>query len=218
MVKKFVALFGLVTLLAALPAASLAQDAKTFLGAVAKAMGAENLKTIEYSGAGSTAALGQPLERVKSYKREMDLNASASRVQLVRVHNDADQPQTLQIAASSPWDTQYDFWITPYGFLKGAMTHEATMKPETVLGEKYNAVSFMVQEKYRVTGYINQQNMVEKVETRIGNDVLARGVYLHYQDFGGLKFPTTIIQQQNGENALILIVDNVKANAPVMGN
>ena len=73
-------------------------------------------------------------------------------------------------------------------------------------------------QRTEVTGYINQQNMVEKVETRIGNDVLARGVYLHYQDFGGLKFPTTSIQQQNGENALILIVDNVKANAPVMGN
>ena len=58
MVKKLVALLGLVLLPAALPATSLAQDAKTFLATVAKAMGAENLKTIQYSGSGSNAGIG----------------------------------------------------------------------------------------------------------------------------------------------------------------
>ena len=39
MVKKFLAVLGLVILPAALPAPALAQDAKTFLATVAKAMG-----------------------------------------------------------------------------------------------------------------------------------------------------------------------------------
>ena len=43
MVKKSVALFGLAILMAALPVTASAQDAKTILGAVMKAMGAENL-------------------------------------------------------------------------------------------------------------------------------------------------------------------------------
>ena len=45
MVKKFAAVLGLVIFPAALPATSPAQDSTTFLGTVAKAMGAENLKT-----------------------------------------------------------------------------------------------------------------------------------------------------------------------------
>jgi glyoxylase-like metal-dependent hydrolase (beta-lactamase superfamily II) len=156
---------------------------------------------------------------MKSYKREMDLDATSSRVDMVRVQNGMDQMQTQTIQPNSPWTAQYDFWITPFGFLKGAMTHSATVKPETVLGEKYNVVSFTVQDKYRVNGYVNEKNLVEKVETWLDNDVLGdmlvQGVYLQYQDFGGLKFPTTIIQKQGGFNTLILIVDNVKPNAPV---
>src|SRR5688572_6784113 len=102
MVNKLVAVLGLVILTAALPATSLAQDAKSFLATVSKAMGAENLKTLQYSGSGSNAGIGQsrnpdlswPLVRVKSYKRDMDLSATASRIDLVRVQNNADQTQT----------------------------------------------------------------------------------------------------------------------------
>ena len=227
MVKKFVAVLGLVIMSAASPATSLAQDAKTFLATVAKTMGVENLKTLQYSGAGSNAGIGQnrnpdtpwPLVRIKSYKRAIDLDATTSRVDMVRVQNGMDQPQTQTILANSSWNTQYDFWINPYGFLKGAMSHAATVKPETVFGEKYNVVSFTVDDKYKVNGYVNDKNFVEKIETWLDNDVLGdmpvQGVYLQYQDFGGLKFPTTIIQKQGGFNTLILIVDDVKANPAV---
>jgi len=227
MVKKFVAVLGLVILTAVLPATSQAQDAKTLLASVAKAMGAENLRTFQYSGSGSNAGIGQnrnpdeawPLVRVKSYKRDMDLNAGASRVDLVRVQNGMDQPQTQTISADSPWSTQYDFWVTPVGFLKGAMSHNSTVKQETLKGEKYNVVSFSVQDKYKVNGYITDKNLIERVQTWIDNDVLGdmevEGVYLQYQDFNGLKFPSTVIQKQGGFTTLILIVDNVKANGTV---
>jgi hypothetical protein len=215
MVQKFAAAAGLVILITVIPAESPAQDAKTFLGTVAKAMGAENLTTIQYSGMGSTAAPGQPLTRLKSYKREIDLNGTASRTQMVVVQNGVDQSQTQTIVPKSPWESQYDFWLTPYGFLKGAMLHETMMKPETVFGEKFNVLSFMIQDKYRVNGYVNEKNTVEKIETRLDNDVLVQGVYLEYKDFGGLKFSTTVLQKRNGANTLILIVDDVKPNAAV---
>ncbi|HEY2385223.1 MAG TPA: hypothetical protein VGK48_28950 [Terriglobia bacterium] len=224
MVKKFVAVLGFVTLTVALPASTYAQDAKTFLNTVAKAMGAANLKTLQYSGSGSGSNAGieqnkpstePPLTYIKSYKRQLDLNAATSRVDLIRVEQTTDHPQTLAIAPNSPWDTRYDFWLNPFGFLQGAMSHEAVVKPETVLGEKFTEVSYVVDGKYNVKGYINKDNLVEKVETQIGNNVPVLGTYLDYQDFSGVKFPTIVIQQQWGMNTLVLIVDKVKANAPI---
>ena len=55
MVKKHVAVFCVVVFVAKLATTLLAQDAKTVLTAATQAMGAENLKTLQYSGAGSNA-------------------------------------------------------------------------------------------------------------------------------------------------------------------
>src|SRR5580692_6846002 len=164
----------------ALSATIHAQDARTVLASAAKAMGAANLTTIQFSGMGSNAGIGQglnpkagwPVTRVKSYLREIDFGATASHAQMVRVQGKADQTQDQFVSANSPWDTQYGFWITPFGFLKGAMANSAKLTTETIDGVKYKAVTFMVQNKYRVTGYINDQNMVEKVRTWVDNDVL----------------------------------------------
>ena len=61
--------------------------------------------------------------------------------------------------------------------------------------------------------------MVHKVETLVDNpvfgDLLVETFYTDYKDFGGVKFPTTIIQKQDGRNTLILVVNDVKPNAPV---
>src|SRR5438067_11501344 len=62
-------------------------DAKTVLANATKTMGADTLKTIQFTGAGSNAGIGQnrnpdadwPLVRVKSYTREIDLAGPASR-------------------------------------------------------------------------------------------------------------------------------------------
>ena len=56
MVKNRVLPFLSVILLATLPTASFAQDARAVLASVVKAMGAENLKTLQYKGSGSGAS------------------------------------------------------------------------------------------------------------------------------------------------------------------
>src|SRR5438034_153706 len=145
MLKKCVTVFGLVILLTAIPAAIVAQDAKTVLDSAAKALGAENLRTIQYSGAGSNFAVGQSLNPnapwprfvVKSYSREIDFNAPASRVQLTRTGGDArgggglplttDQNQNQVIAPGAPWAQQVDIWLLPQGFIKTAMISNATV-------------------------------------------------------------------------------------------
>src|SRR5205085_6541590 len=104
-----------------------AQDAKAVVATVSKAMGADNLKTLQFSGMGSNAGIGQnvnpnaawPLVRVKSYKRQLDLNAGGSYVQMTRVQNNTDHAQTHTVNASRAWPQQFDYWVTPYAFLKG---------------------------------------------------------------------------------------------------
>ena len=96
MIKKHAAVIASVSLLAVLPAVAIAQDAETVLSNVAKAMGAENLRTIQYFGSGSSFAFGQnsspnvpwPRFTVAMYSREIDYDAPASYVRLVRTGAD----------------------------------------------------------------------------------------------------------------------------------
>ena len=70
-----------------------------------------------------------------------------------------------------------------------------------------------MQNKYKVSGFINDQNMIEKIQAWIDpNETLVETIYRDYQDFNGLKFPTMIIEKQAGELAMIVIVNDVKAN------
>src|SRR5580700_3369666 len=113
------------------------QDGKAIVVAAAKAMGAENLKTLQLTGSGSTAGIGQnvnpttgwPLVSVRSYTRQIDLDALASNLQTIRVQNNADVPQNQVIPPNAPWSQQYDLWMTPGAFLKGAMANPVTVRP-----------------------------------------------------------------------------------------
>ena len=215
------------------PAAQPAQpaapkDAKTVLAGAVKAMGVDSLKTIQYSGSGSNAGIGQnrnpdadwPLVMVKSYVREIDFAGPSSRTQIVRFQNETETTQDQVILPASPWGTQYDVWLSPFAFLKGAMAAgNATLEAKTVMGVPYSVLTFMVQNKYKVSGYIDDKSMVYKVETWVDNavmgDMLVEALYEDYKDYSGVKVPTTIINRQGGRNTLLLIVSDVKPNAAV---
>jgi glyoxylase-like metal-dependent hydrolase (beta-lactamase superfamily II) len=85
--------------------------------------------------------------------------------------------------------------------------------------DKYNVAEFRLDNKYNVVGYINDKNLLERVKTWIDNDVLGdmpvEVSYDVYKDFGGVKFPTSIIEKQGGFPVLILSVADVKPNASV---
>ena len=209
--------------------------------ATSKAMGADSLKTIEYSGNGYDFALGQaynpssPWPRFvnPTYKRVIDFQVPSSRVDRVRlqgeqpprgggqqpIRGEQPQTQTIIVGANTPWAQQLEIWMTPYGFLKAAAANNATMRAQTIGGQKYSVVTFTGQNKAKVNGYINSQNMVEKVETSIDDaflgDVPFEAVYSDYKDFGGVKFPTRIVQNQSGYPIFDLRISDVKPNAPV---
>jgi hypothetical protein len=211
--------------LGALTRAALAQetkDARSVLTDVAKAMGVDGLKSVEYSGTGSSymdkdgpiPAGGWPHTVMKSYVRQINLDATTSELRLIRIEGTPPVEKTVvrSIDANSPWAGQYEFWITPYGFLKGALANNATVETKKVLGDTYKAVSFTLPGEHVVVGYINGKNMVEKVETKVGDKdgFLAQAIYRDYTDFKGLKFPTLITEKHAGELALILVVKDVK--------
>ena len=209
MVKKQTHFLVLMILLAALPASSQAQDLNTVINNVTKAMGSGNLKSIRYSGSGSSYTAGKDAVWVKSYTRDIDLGVPASRVQIVREQG----TETRDVGTDAAWSKQFELWTNPWTFLKGAAANNGTVSTQTVFGEKYTVVTFTAQNKYKVSGLINDKNMIEKIQAWIDpHETLVETTYRDYQDFNGLKFPTMIIEKHADELAMIVIVNDVKAN------
>jgi glyoxylase-like metal-dependent hydrolase (beta-lactamase superfamily II) len=63
---------------------------------------------------------------------------------------------------------------------------------------------------------LNEQNLVEQIATRFDNpvlgDTLFEAVFGDYKDFGGVKFPTHILQRSGGYPVLDLTITSVKPN------
>jgi glyoxylase-like metal-dependent hydrolase (beta-lactamase superfamily II) len=220
---------------------ALAQDAKSVIAGASKAMGVDALKTVQFSATGFDFALGQapnpaspwPKFINKSYTRAINFETPASRVERVRVqgenppHGGGQQPivgeqpqnQTIIVAADTPWPQQLEIWMMPHGFLRAAAARNATVEAKTVGGKKYTVISFTGDNKAKVNGYVNAQNMVERVETWIDNpflgDMLFEASYSDYKDAGGAQFPMHIVQKQGGYPVFDLIVSDVKVNAAV---
>ena len=80
-------------------------------------------------------------------------------------------------------------------------------------------MTFVGDNKAKVNGYINEQNLVERVETWIDNpflgDMLFEAIYSDYKDAGGAQFPMHIVQKQGGYPIFDLNVTDVKVNAAV---
>jgi glyoxylase-like metal-dependent hydrolase (beta-lactamase superfamily II) len=133
----------------------------------------------------------------------------------------AQAPPAAPNAAAQP-ERMLALWATPQGFVKAAMANNATTRP----GRGGTEVSFTVGGKYKMTGTINGQGQVEKVQTWIDHpivgDMLVETTYTGYKDFGGVTFPSRIAQTQDGFPALDLTISSVMANptfdAPVPDN
>ena len=201
--------FPVVLVLGLVGAALAAQQPQaTALKTVSRALGAEGLKTLRYTGSGSSYVPTDAADPaadwthtvMSSYVHELNFDAITSHVRIVRgagttVNSIAD--------TDSPWSL-YEFWLTPHGFVKGAEIYNATIENRTV--------SFTPPGGHKVVGYFNEQNLVEKVETWVGekgNRLIEAG-YRDYADFNGVQVPTMITQKHDGELSLIVIVKEVQ--------
>jgi glyoxylase-like metal-dependent hydrolase (beta-lactamase superfamily II) len=202
---------------------AVAQDAKAVIANASKAMGADNLTSITFYGSGANFNLGQnnnanmpwPRTNINDYSRSIDFANSLSRATwqtfAVPVTGGAAAlaPGQQNITAqNTAWAQQLEIWTTPWGFLKGAAANNATVKSQTVGGRKYNVVTWNTTQKapsgvaYKVVGYINASNLVEKVDTWIENpvfgDMLVENEYTNYRDANGVKFPSDMVQKRAG--------------------
>jgi len=210
-----------------------AQDARAALDAASAALGAANLHSLEFSGRGSDGVFGQaydtnspwPRFSVPSLTMAIDFTTPAMRDDRRRQQLEnpplgggvqplvGERRQTWLLSGAYAWDMvgenavppvpERDYrsaidgrlaqiWLTPHGFVKAAAANGATARTETIRGAKKTIVSFTAPGKMRFEAVIGEQN-----------------------DFGGVKFPTHIVQRNGGYPVLDLTVTDVKPNAPV---
>ena len=228
-------------LLTVLSMGTAAQDAKTIIGEASKAMGAEHLNAITYSGSASNVNFGQTKSisgpyvlstTITNYARAIDFTQPASRASGTTMTPappgaPAAQPGTLNqniTPANAAWTQQLEIWTTPWGFLKGAAANNATVRSQRIGGKTVNVVSWTTPQKapsgksYTVTGYIDDKNMVERVETWVDHAVLGdlqvESMYTGYRDFGGLKVPGKIVQKRAGWPTFEATITDASANPP----
>ena len=272
MVKRLLLLVVFVGLSAATASA---QDARAVLQASLKAMGGENLKTIQISGAGWNSQIGQtyglaedwPHFEVAGYTRAIDYDAKWSREDYTRRQGSyptlgrvpmPEQHVTAILSGNYAWDMngttpvpftrmyldgvpynilrQLELALTPHGALKaGLAATDATAITTPIVGpsdfglsnfgRKVTIVSFTLLGKYKMNVTVNDQNLVELVDTWFPNPVYGDMDYemrfTQYKDFGGVKFPQLVHVHQGdprlnpAHNIYEYKISDVKGNVPV---
>jgi glyoxylase-like metal-dependent hydrolase (beta-lactamase superfamily II) len=223
-----------------------AQNASSVVAAASKAMGVDTLNSITYSGTarngafGQSKAIGAPLAPVNTtlitmYSRSINFGPSADRAALVSRATGPTQPPTVPgvpapmpgvfnqnitgMQADTNWNQALNIWTTPWGFLKGAAANNATVRQQG--GQQ--VVSFSPAnlkspsgQPYTVTGYIDKQNLVTKVETRVDNavvgDLLVEFDYSNYRNMNGVQVPGHIVQKQAGMETFTADITAATAN------
>ena len=241
--KKII--FVVLVVAAIVPLNAAAQDAASVIDASAKAMGSATLQSIRYTGSGTNNSVGQaftaggpwPRFKVTKYVALVNYTIPFMRQEIVRIDNENPprgggaggyNPATGQggirpvpgdIIQNQNTDGRTEagalnIWLTPHGFLKGAAANSAKISGTH---GKAKLVSFTAFGKYTVMGTINEQNLIEHVETRIdaglAGDTLLESVFSDYKDFGGVKFPMHILQRQGGHPILDIMVADVEPNS-----
>jgi glyoxylase-like metal-dependent hydrolase (beta-lactamase superfamily II) len=122
---------------------------------------------------------------------------------------------------SQGWNNQsVDFYSTPWGFLKGAAENNATATRRggsTVVSwsPKVKAASG---KDYVINGYVNDKNIVERVETWLADNIMGDmhivTTYSGWRDFGGVMAPARIVQTRGGWPFFDVTVTAAKGNPP----
>jgi glyoxylase-like metal-dependent hydrolase (beta-lactamase superfamily II) len=222
-----------------LPACVFAQDARTVIDATFRAMGATGLNAITYSGVAAqgnfgqsrTISFGLASTSIRGYTRTIDFTLPASHAVGEAIPPTArggppPQPRAYEqtLAADSPWEQQYSIWVTPWGFLRGAATRNATLRTKKVGDVTYKTLTWSPPQPapsgvpYSIVGYIGPENTVDRVETWVEHpifgDMHIEIAYENYRDFGGVKSPTRIAQREMGMETFVAAIGAVFADPP----
>lgn len=110
----------------------------------------------------------------------------------------------------------HELATSPHGLVRAALANNAAVAKRMINGKEMAVISFNDQGKRKIVAYANDQNAIERVESSYGHpalgDIKVVTYYGPYRDFGGIKFPSKIIQYQDGLPALDVTVTSVRAN------
>ncbi len=177
-----------------------------------------------------------PMRPITGYVRVIDLAAPASRHTGATNNIGAGGSTTVtpgtffqQVTAqqadlSQPWNNSLELYLTPWGFLKGAAANNATASRRRVDGRNYTVLSWSPAVKapsgkaYVVNGYVNDNNLVERVETWLGENIMGDmhivANYTGWKDFGGAMAPAKIVQTRGGWPFFEVDVTAARINPP----
>lgn len=177
-----------------------------------------------------------PMRPINNYVRVIDLTAPTSR-HTGATNNPAGGGATtpmpgtffLQVTpqqanVSQAWAASLELYITPWGFLKGAAENNATASRRRVDGKNYTVLTWSPTVKapsgknYVINGYVNEKNIVDRVETWLGENIMGDmhilANYSGWKDFGGVMAPSKIVQTRGGWPFFEVDVTSAKANPP----
>jgi glyoxylase-like metal-dependent hydrolase (beta-lactamase superfamily II) len=200
--------------------------------------GSARYVAFQQCGANATAMLchgmHDPMRPITSYVRVIDLEAPASRhtggtmnigpggSTTVSAGTFFEQVTPQQADVSEPWGGSLELYITPWGFLQGATENNATASRRRVHGRDYTVLSWSPSVKapsgasYVINGYLNDENLVERVETWLGENIMGDmhivATYSDWRDFGGFMAPTQIVQTRGGWPFFEVDVTGARAN------
>jgi glyoxylase-like metal-dependent hydrolase (beta-lactamase superfamily II) len=225
-----------------------AQNASAVISAASKAMGVDTLNSITYAGTarngafGQSKSIGDPLgpvnvTQITQYTRAITFQPAAEPTALVSRATGPTMPPTVPGAPApmpgvfnqnitgaqlaNNWGQALNVWTTPWGFLKAAAANNATVRQQggqQVVSFSPPTVKSPSGQMYTVTGYINNQNLVTKVETRVEHavvgDLLVEFEYSNYQNMNGVQVPGRIVQKQAGLTTFDATIMSATANPP----
>jgi glyoxylase-like metal-dependent hydrolase (beta-lactamase superfamily II) len=177
-----------------------------------------------------------PMRPIDSYVRVIDLSGPTTRQTGTTNNIGAGGSTTVtpgtffqqvtpqQADVSQPWAASLDFYLTPWGFLAGAAANNATVNHRKVDGKKYAVLSWSPAVKapsgksYVINGYVDDKNMIDRVETWLGENIMGDMhilvTYTGWKDFGGVTAPSKIVQTRGGWPFFEVDVTLAKANPP----
>ena len=215
-------------------------DAQKALGDLKSISYSGSARDVAFQQCGANAAsmacrgTHDPTRPITNYVRVIDLAAPASR------HSGAtnniggggsttvapgmffQQVTPQQANVSQPWAGSLELYITPWGFLKGAAENNAIASRRSVDGRSYTMLTWSPRvtapsgKAYTINGYVNDRNLVERVETWLGENIMGDmhilATYTGWKDFGGVQAPAKIVQTRGGWPYFEVDVTAAKAN------
>ena len=177
-----------------------------------------------------------PMRPINDYVRVIDVTAPLSR-HMGATNNPVGGGATTpvpgtfiqqvtpeQANVAQPWAASVELYLTPWGFLKGAAENNATASRRRVDGRRYTVLSWSPTVKapsgknYVINGYVNEKNLVDRVETWLGDNLMGDmhvvATYTGWKDFGGTMSPSKIVQTRGGWPFFEVDVTAAKANPP----